>query len=196
MTPPHPQPYEMHLFTNRNCLIFDKKGEQIPEYQRAISCSSLDKELALKVTNESQKFFIAKWREWEHEIHCEEMQWLLGVHPDYQSSAPTEREKVLDCRQEVKDFAVLMEQKLRKNDHKTHWKNCNQEYLLTRLDEEVKELRDCFFIYSPCDMNFLMDGQHEDRIPDEAVDVANFAMMLWDNFGDRELRQQGERDRE
>lgn len=107
-------------------------------------------------------------------------------HSDFQS----EQEKVLDCRQEVKDFAVLMEQKLRKNDHKISWKKCNQEYLLQRLDDEVKELHECFFIYSPADMNFLMDGQHEDRIPGEAADVANFAMMLWDNFGDKELRKQ------
>lgn len=109
-------------------------------------------------------------------------------------SSAKSSEKVMECRQEVKDFAVLMEQKLRKNDHKKHWKNCNQEYLLTRLDEEVKELHDCFFFYSPGELNFLMDGQHEDRIPGEAVDVANFAMMLWDNFGDRELRQK-ERER-
>jgi hypothetical protein len=92
-----------------------------------------------------------------------------------------------DCRKEVKEFAVLMERKLRQNDHKKSWRSCNQEYLLTRLDEEVKELHDCFFIYSPGDMNFLMDGQHDDRIPGEAADVANFAMMLWDNFGDKEV---------
>ena len=93
---------------------------------------------------------------------------------------------VLRCRKEVKSFAILMESKLRKNDHKEHWTKCNQEYLLTRLDEEVKELHECFFIYSPGDMNFLMDGQHEDQIPGEAADVANFAMMLWDNFGEKE----------
>ena len=86
----------------------------------------------------------------------------------------------------VWQFALLMEKKLRENDHKGHWSKCNQEYLLTRLDEEVQELHKCFFFYSPGDMNFFMDGQHEDKIPGEAADVANFAMMLWDNFGEKE----------
>lgn len=115
---------------------------------------------------------------------------FCAIEREFSGDFQSEREKVLDCRQEVKDFAVLMEQKLRKNDHKISWKKCNQEYLLQRLDDEVKELHECFFIYSPADMNFLMDGQHEDRIPGEAADVANFAMMLWDNFGDKELRKQ------
>ena len=94
-----------------------------------------------------------------------------------------EREKV---RPEVWQFALLMEKKLQENDHKEHWSKCNQEYLLKRLDEEVQELHKCFFFYSPGDMNFFMDGQHEDKIPGEAADVANFAMMLWDNFGEKE----------
>jgi len=97
--------------------------------------------------------------------------------------AKKEREKV---RPEVWQFALLMEKKLKENDHKSHWSKCNQEYLLKRLDEEVEELHKCFFFYSPGDMNFFMDGQHEDKIPGEAVDVANFAMMLWDNFGEKE----------
>ena len=94
-----------------------------------------------------------------------------------------ERERV---RPEVWQFALLMEKKLQENDHKEHWSKCNQEYLLKRLDEEVQELHKCFFFYSPGDMNFFMDGQHEDKIPGEAADVANFAMMLWDNFGEKE----------
>jgi len=89
-------------------------------------------------------------------------------------------------RPEVWQFALLMEKKLQENDHKEHWSKCNQEYLLKRLDEEVQELHKCFFFYSPGDMNFFMDGQHEDKIPGEAADVANFAMMLWDNFGEKE----------
>jgi len=82
-------------------------------------------------------------------------------------------------RKTVRDFALLMEIKLRKNEHKGVWSKCNQEYLLTRLDEEVRELHECFFFYSPGDMNFFIDAQHEDKIPGEAADVANIAMMLW-----------------
>jgi hypothetical protein len=76
-----------------------------------------------------------------------------------------------------------MEAKLKKNAHKSGWTKCNQEYLLTRLDEEVEELHNCFFLYSPGGLNFILYGQKRDQIAGEAVDVANFAMMLWDNFG-------------
>ena len=92
---------------------------------------------------------------------------------------------VLHCRKEVQEFACLMESKLQENEHKPHWGKCNQEYLLTRLDEEVEELHKCFFFYSPGGMSFFMDGQHKDKIAGEAADVANFAMMLWDNFGEK-----------
>jgi len=108
---------------------------------------------------------------------------LMQVRDRDIATRKAEREKV---RPEVWQFALLMEKKLKENDHKSHWSKCNQEYLLKRLDEEVEELHKCFFFYSPGDMNFFMDGHHEDKIPGEAVDVANFAMMLWDNFGEKE----------
>lgn len=110
-----------------------------------------------------------------------------GCTPDSHTLTKEVRENVMGIRPVILEFAAVMEQKLRKNDHKTHWSKCNQEYLLKRLDDEVKELHECFFIYSPADMNFYMDGQHGDRIPGEAADVANFAMMLWDNFGDKDV---------
>ena len=90
-----------------------------------------------------------------------------------------EREKVLECRQEVQDFAVLMEQKLRKNDHKNHWSKESFTYLFSRLDEEMTEL------------NQAVASAKTDytRITDEAIDVANFLMMIVDNL--KELRQQG-----
>ena len=71
---------EMWLFTNRNCLIFDNEGNQIVEYQRGISCSNLNKEVAYTATVEAESFHIGKFREWVHDITREEMQYLLGVH--------------------------------------------------------------------------------------------------------------------
>jgi len=71
---------EMHLFTNRNCLIFDDDGKQICEYQSKISCLHIDKKFARKIINESEMFYLSKFREWSHEISREEMEYLLGVH--------------------------------------------------------------------------------------------------------------------
>lgn len=97
------------------------------------------------------------------------------------SSTTTSAESVLGCRQEVKDFAVLMEQKLRKNDHKSHWSKESFTYLFQRLDEEMREL------------NQAVASAKTDysRITDEAVDVANFLMMIVDNMA--EPRQERER---
>lgn len=74
----------------------------------------------------------------------------------------------LALRPVVREFAAGMEAKLRMNDHKPHWRTCSLEYLRARLSQEVAEL----------------DGALEDGDPrlvrGEAVDVANFAMMLAD----------------
>ena len=77
----------MWLFTNRNCLVFDEDGEQIVEYQKAISCYALNKKLALQATLEASEFHIGRWREWEHEIPRESMQYLLGLRTREMDSA-------------------------------------------------------------------------------------------------------------
>lgn len=68
-------------------------------------------------------------------------------------------------RPEVKDFAALMEQKLKANDHKPGWKNDSFRALFRRLEQEMRELREC----------------PDEFVIDEAIDVANFAMMIADN---------------
>ena len=55
-----------------------------------------------------------------------------------------------------------MEGKLRENDHKGGWENCKESYLTNRLYEEIEEF------FDTKDVN-------------ELIDVANFAMMIWDN---------------
>lgn len=78
-------------------------------------------------------------------------------------------------RKEVMDFSELMEIKLRKNDHKTDWKaNPNPEWFFTRLLEEVDELRQA--------MKYERSGD----IMEEAADVANFAMMIFDIYMQKE----------
>ena len=71
-------------------------------------------------------------------------------------------------RTAVKRFARQMEAELKKNDHKGGWKTSTNHYLLLRCFEEWLELRDV-----------VLSGRGDIR--KEAVDVANFAMMIWDN---------------
>lgn len=83
---------------------------------------------------------------------------------------------VPDARPEVAAFAILMEAKLRKNDHKGHWRNCRPSDLYRRMLEEIEELRVVLIEHA-------MSGGRETDIGDEAADVANFAMMVADVCG-------------
>ena len=81
-------------------------------------------------------------------------------------------------RSEVKNFAALMEAKLKKNDWKGGWKNESIVDMLNRLNEEVAELNQIAFESS--------DGLD---IRDECIDVANFAMIISDlicDMGEKE----------
>ncbi len=68
-------------------------------------------------------------------------------------------------------FWRLMVVKLGENSHKTHWSRSTDAYLMRRLVQETKELR-----------NALKKGDAKE-IGREAADVANFAMMIADNAG-------------
>lgn len=73
-------------------------------------------------------------------------------------------------RAEVQSFAVDMERKLAKHDHGfDSWKYVDNQDLMDGLNVEMAELQ---VAINSCD---------EDGIIDEAADVANFAMMLFDN---------------
>lgn len=75
-----------------------------------------------------------------------------------------------DCRKVVKDFAIQMEIILRENDHKHGWEDLADETIISRMLEEIGEIiteKACITGNSP---------------QDEAVDLANYAMMLWDNI--------------
>ncbi len=69
-------------------------------------------------------------------------------------------------RQAVRDFALLMEQRLQANDYKGGWGGCESAWLFKRLLEEVFELEEA--------LNTGTNVQHE------AADVANIAMMMAD----------------
>lgn len=72
-------------------------------------------------------------------------------------------------RPEVEAFADAMEAKLRANDHKRGWRECNLQYLSMRLTQEREELRQA-----------IERDATPQEILDEAADVANFAMMIAD----------------
>lgn len=74
----------------------------------------------------------------------------------------------LRWRPEVVWFASAMEQKLRANDHKRHWRDMSIQYLSMRLTQERKEL------YAA-----IASGDAT-KVLNEAADVANFAMMVAD----------------
>jgi NTP pyrophosphatase (non-canonical NTP hydrolase) len=71
-----------------------------------------------------------------------------------------------------------MEEKLRENDHKGGWGTMSAASLFVRLVEETGELA------SLVDrMRGLPEIAWRAKIAREAADVANFAMMIADNFG-------------
>lgn len=82
----------------------------------------------------------------------------------------------------VYDFARRMQFKLDKNKHKEcphmnpdgkgrDWSKCNIWWLVERIEDELEELKEA-----------LRDDNAE-NIMDEAADVGNFAMMIFDNAG-------------
>ncbi len=77
-------------------------------------------------------------------------------------------------RDSVKDFAEAMEAKLKTHDKdrgKHGWVGCDLYYLHARMREELYE-------YS----RSVRDSSDGGGDMDELLDVANFAMMLWDNL--------------
>lgn len=77
-------------------------------------------------------------------------------------------------REEVKEFAGEMEEKLKANDYKGGWDKESIQWLFARLVEEVGELAMALYDekYTP----------YEAR--SETVDVANLAMMLHSKLKD------------
>ena len=83
--------------------------------------------------------------------------------------------KMIELRPEVLAFAVAMELKLRKKDHKGGWVHNKTNSLWHGFHKEVNEFDEA-----------LIMGVSIVDIQNEAVDVANFAMMIVDN-----LKQKG-----
>lgn len=74
-----------------------------------------------------------------------------------------------ELRPELKTFAEVMEIYLRLNDPNGGWKDESLEYLFNRLEDEVSEMRTA-----------LSNPDFPEGIQTECVDIANFAMMIFD----------------
>lgn len=74
-------------------------------------------------------------------------------------------------RSQVQWFSGEMERVLKENDHKGGWDDIQALILLNQLKEETAELADA-----------IENDISPEHIIKEAVDVANFAMMIADNM--------------
>lgn len=107
----------------------------------------------------------------------------LGVADIRVTDARAEGERAglaaaFDVRPSVRVFALLMEEKLRENDHKGCWQGDTAGGLFSRLMEEAGELREALAAWraGSAVADIVLVGR-------EAADVANFALMLADNCG-------------
>ena len=80
----------------------------------------------------------------------------------------------------LRAFQYWMNKNLIANEHKGHWRNESNHYLIRRLREEVEELA-----------TLVSNTPYpSEQICEEAADVANFAMMLSDNAERAVMRQE------
>ena len=80
-------------------------------------------------------------------------------------------DRLVMFRPELVKFMVFCEEKLRENDNKSHWSGETMEHLHHRLYDEFGELKRAIKAKKP-----VID------IFRECADIANFAMMIADNY--------------
>ncbi|KKN51103.1 hypothetical protein LCGC14_0626130 [marine sediment metagenome] len=83
---------------------------------------------------------------------------------------PLTTSDVFGMRHQVLDFGCEMEKELKAHDHKTGWRELPVEALLRKLEIEIEELRVAI------EFETITDAMGE------AVDVGNFALMVWDRL--------------
>jgi len=82
---------------------------------------------------------------------------------------------IMEARKEVINFAIAMENKLRKHDDDlgNGWMTCSIKHLIECLEAEIDELKEA------------MDHCQPNEVSWEAVDVANFCMFIRMNLIER-----------
>ncbi len=94
----------------------------------------------------------------------------------------------VDARPEVRWFAELMEQKLKIFDTSRNWEDIPVGYLFQKLEEELDELKELIVLDSAVGHSAGVDyitystkkEFSREAVIEEAVDLANFAMMIAD----------------
>lgn len=143
-------------------MLFDELS-----YQRSVWCDELDarKEDFPEVDEDSIDWHLnalvfcrAKVKHFENLI-------LARDKVEKVEQMPTDE---LRLREPLREFAAHMEDVLRRNDHKGGWQNMTHHHLIFRIKDETAEL-----------VKAVRRGDN-DGIMDEAADIANFAMMIYD----------------
>ena len=93
-----PKIAQVYLCTNRNCLFFDEKGNQIPMLQRLLNWGSADRRVdeyfvIEKVIRDSPKIYLVRWRDWLEPITLQEFVDLLGYGPVFDEKLRKEKEE-------------------------------------------------------------------------------------------------------
>lgn len=77
----------------------------------------------------------------------------------------------MEIRHCVRKFSEAMEKKLCANDHKGGWRDCHDDFLWSKLIEEISELHRVLYRKNRSERAILREG----------ADVANVVMMIVDN---------------
>ena len=87
-------------------------------------------------------------------------------------------------RESVQKFAESMEQVLQENDYKGGWQQEDFAYLWNRLLDEIAELKKRLEKAKLLqNKEVILSIPNKNEILKEAVDIANFCMMIVDNVG-------------
>ena len=89
------------------------------------------------------------------------------------------------ARKEIKWFCEEMENKLKKNDYKTHWTKTWVPNLFMSLSSEVSELKKLKHKYSlggETKVEKPLTKTDRKNIVGECADIANYAMMIADIY--------------
>jgi len=81
--------------------------------------------------------------------------------------------KIIRPRDSVLKFSLAMEKKLRRNDYKGGWMDCDPWWLLDRVKDEIDEIESA-----------MLKGLKPNRVTSECADVANLAMMVAEVYGE------------
>lgn len=95
-------------------------------------------------------------------------------------------------RKPLKQFAEFQEKILKHNDDKGGWKECSLIRLYGSLHDELRELIEVLLDSNP--IKDLTDEEYEEykeQASKECADIANFAMMIYDNVNNPPKQSEG-----